>query len=207
MVLKIDEQVETKVQVLDSNGDPANGATVNYQVYDEAHGVYDSGTMTEIGSTGVYYVQWTPDAAGVWMVRCYCSSPKFHKTLDYFVETGVEARLGTTTVTSGTHSHSSGTTEQTIVEVTITTPTKLCNLFLDLVNLTKNATVRVYAKIDGTNYRALEGGQIDWIVASDDDGICYESLTIDKDVKFTLQSSEAEGASRNVPYRIVKEEL
>jgi len=88
-MLKINEAVETKVQVLDDSGDPDTGATVNYRVYDEADGQFTSGSMSHI-AYGIYSVSWTPDTAGEWTFYAYCSDPKFHKTFTYFVEKGME---------------------------------------------------------------------------------------------------------------------
>lgn len=48
------------------------GASLKYNVYDEAHALdaAKSGTsMTEMGATGRYYATFTPDAVGVWVVQ------------------------------------------------------------------------------------------------------------------------------------------
>lgn len=48
------------------------GASLKYDVYDEAHALdaAKSGTsMTEMGATGRYYATFTPDAIGVWVVQ------------------------------------------------------------------------------------------------------------------------------------------
>ncbi len=48
------------------------GASLKYDVYDEAHALdaAKSGTsMTELGTTGRYYATFTPDAVGVWIVE------------------------------------------------------------------------------------------------------------------------------------------
>lgn len=101
---------------------------------------------------------------------------------------------------SGTYEHPSGTTEQDAIEIALTSRTKINNIYLDLVNLTQNCTIRVKSKIDGTNYREIDS--LDWTTA-DRDGVIISELVSDVDVKITLQSAVAEGASRNIPYRVV----
>ena len=81
----LNKQIETKIQVLDSEGDPATGATVNYVVRDEADSVFDTGTMSHIAN-GIFTASWTPDAVGEWTVECYSSNPKFRKSFVYNVE-------------------------------------------------------------------------------------------------------------------------
>lgn len=49
------------------------GRTIQMDVYDEtqAKDIAQSGTMTEIGTTGRYYKTFTPDAVGYWNIMCY----------------------------------------------------------------------------------------------------------------------------------------
>jgi len=89
MVLKTDQAIETKIQVLDSSGDPATAATVSYTVYDEGDGAFASGSMSHIAN-GIYSAGWTPDASGEWTFYASCSNPKFHKCVTYFVGKGIE---------------------------------------------------------------------------------------------------------------------
>lgn len=83
----INNPIETKVQVLDSAGDPANSATVNFKVFDNSDSQVDSGTMTFIAD-GIYTCTWTPTAAGEWTVETESTNPKFAKSFTYFVEEG-----------------------------------------------------------------------------------------------------------------------
>ncbi len=66
MGAKINEEIETKLYAYSS------GKTITYYVYDESDSVHASGTMSEIGSSGLYTAAWTPDAAGTWTVRLDC---------------------------------------------------------------------------------------------------------------------------------------
>jgi len=107
------------------------------------------------------------------------------------------------TVTSGTFAFPNGTTEQTIIELTPSVVTYLYNFWLDLNALTQNCTIKVYSKIDGTNYREIEPmtlSNIDYSL-----GLILKEQMISTAWKITIQSTVAEGASRNIPYRYFTE--
>lgn len=48
------------------------GLTINMKVFDEADAedALQSGAMTEIGTSGIYWKSFTPDAVGEWRVEC-----------------------------------------------------------------------------------------------------------------------------------------
>jgi hypothetical protein len=100
--------------------------------------------------------------------------------------------------------------EQTIVEITTVNRTKINGIWLDLVNMTQNGTMKLYYKIDGSNYRQF-GGDFDFVVATDNDGQYFNlNMGITDDFKVTYTESADEGADRDVPYCIVydlKEEI
>ena len=100
----------------------------------------------------------------------------------------------------GTYKHPSGTTEQDVLEILLSSRTKINNIYLDLTMLTQNCTIRVYTKVDGTTY--VEIDSLTWTTA-DRDGVVISMLVSDFDVKVTIQSAVAEGATRNIPYRVV----
>jgi len=107
------------------------------------------------------------------------------------------------TVTSGTFVLTSDTSEHTIIELTPTVVTYLYNFWLDLNALVQNCTIRVYSKIDGTNYREIEPmtlSNIDYSL-----GLVLKEQMISTAWKITIQSTVAEGASRNIPYRYFTE--
>jgi len=106
-------------------------------------------------------------------------------------------------VTSGTFAFPNGTTEQTIIELTPSVVTYMYNFWLDLNALTQNCTIKVYSKIDGTNYREIEPmtlSNIDYSL-----GLVLKEQMISTAWKITIQSTVAEGASRNIPYRYFTE--
>lgn len=84
----------------------------------------------------------------------------------------------------------------------------LTTVNLDLSNLTQNATLRVYYKIDGINYRrrfgtGATGGVVSWTTA---DGPWLAILlngVWDHDIKITIQSAVAEAAPQDIPYSYV----
>jgi len=106
--------------------------------------------------------------------------------------------------TTGTHTHANDTTEQTAIDLTITSRRKIHNIYLDLSALTQNCTIRVKVAIDGTTLRTVD--TVTWTTA-DDDGVIIAPFTTDVDVRVTIQSAALEGAQRNIPYRIIWEQM
>ena len=106
-------------------------------------------------------------------------------------------------VTSGTFVLTNDTTEHTIIELTPSVVTYLYNFWLDLNALTQNCTIKVYSKIDGTNYREIEPMRLSNIDYSL--GLVLKEQMISTAWKITIQSTVAEGASRNIPYRYFTE--
>lgn len=93
--------------------------------------------------------------------------------------------------------------EQTIVElVPGTSMFEINSIFLDLVNMTQDGTIKLYLKVDGTNYRELESNA--FTVATDSDGVWidFKALIMD-DFKITYTEGADEGADRVVPYQII----
>ena len=85
MTRYVNEQIEAKIQVLDSLGNPATSATVHYNIYDYADELVDSGLMSHVAN-GIYTVSFTPNAVGEWTFEAYCSNPKFRDSRVYNVE-------------------------------------------------------------------------------------------------------------------------
>lgn len=110
---------------------------------------------------------------------------------------GVQVVQSDIDTTSGTYSHSDNTTEQDAFVYTLLKDN--IEVTLDMTNLTQRTTVRVYEKIDGTNYRLVDSG----IYPDDFDvnkGILVEFNGKNIDCKITLQSIVTEGASRNISW-------
>jgi len=109
------------------------------------------------------------------------------------------------TVTSGTFTLTSDTSEHTIVELTPSVVTYVYNFWLDLDALTQNCTVRVYSKIDGTNYREMLPMRLNNMPPSAAEGLALKQQIISTAWKITIQSTVVEGASRSIPYRYFTE--
>ena len=74
-----------KVHVIDANGDPVTGATVQVKVLDPAGQDWDGTWNANYYSDGVYYTEITPDESGDWTFIFTCSNPKFSKAIVYHV--------------------------------------------------------------------------------------------------------------------------
>jgi hypothetical protein len=79
------EAIETKVQVLDSNDDPATGAVVLFRILDESDATIETGVMTHI-IDGIFTYTWTPDEPGEWVFEAYSTNPKFRDSRAYWIE-------------------------------------------------------------------------------------------------------------------------
>jgi hypothetical protein len=113
-------------------------------------------------------------------------------------------KLAGNATTTGTFASTNNTDEQTVKEVTLSAKTKIHAFLVDVNALTKSTTIRVYLKVDGTNYRLSD--TFDW-TTSDADVISLSPMALDVDIKVTMQSVEAEGASRDLPYRVITESM
>jgi hypothetical protein len=105
---------------------------------------------------------------------------------------------------TGTYAYTDAGGEQTIYEFVNTTRKIIYGIWLDLVNMTQNGTVKIYYKIDGSNYREVDS--ISFTVLTDSDGMYLDvNMGITNDFKITYTEGSNEGASRNIPYSIVYE--
>jgi len=94
--------------------------------------------------------------------------------------------------------------EQTIYEMVNTTRGIVYGVWLDLVNMTQNGTVKVYYKIDGTNYREFKS--YSFTVITDSDGLFIPlTLGITNSLKVTYTEEVNETAARAIPYSIIYE--
>lgn len=99
----------------------------------------------------------------------------------------------TGTVSAGTAA------ETTIKEIVTTARIEIKSIWLDLNNLTANATIKLYHKVDGTNYRIFETDS--WLFASDDKGVLITGFTINNNFKITITGTEVAGV--NILYNII----
>jgi len=104
---------------------------------------------------------------------------------------------------NGTYAYTNAGAEQTIYENTDSGTLKVVNGFwLDLVNMTQNGTIRLYYKVDGTNYRLVTSQT--FTVLTDSDGIYINvNMGLKDAFKITYEEAADEGADRNLPYLVV----
>ncbi len=94
--------------------------------------------------------------------------------------------------------------EKTIFEIIGSSKTYISQIILDLVNMTQNGTVKLYSKIDGTNYREIKS--YSFTVLTDSDGLIIDlKIPINKTFKITYSEGIDEGADRIIPYNYVLE--
>jgi hypothetical protein len=95
--------------------------------------------------------------------------------------------------------------EQTIYENNDTGFVRQVNgIWLDLVNMTQNGTIRLYYRIDKVNYRLVTAPT--FTVATDPDGVYINvNMGVTDKFKITYEESVDEGADRNVPYSVTWE--
>ena len=92
------------------------------------------------------------------------------------------------------------TAENTIIEITTTSRQRLDSIWLDFVNLVQDVTIKVYHKIDGTNYRQYD--EYSW-ATTDEDGVIISNVTINNDWKLTVTSPIAQGGIVAIPYNYI----
>lgn len=109
---------------------------------------------------------------------------------------------------SGTFSYLDAGGEQDVIAISNSTRKIIYGVWLDLSNMTQNGTVKLYYKIDGTNYRQVNmRGTVQsyaFTVATGVDGL-YINLTfaITNDFKITYTEGADEGAARDILYSVI----
>lgn len=108
--------------------------------------------------------------------------------------------------TSSPYTLTNDTNEQTIIEESPSVYTHYDGIMLDIDALTQTiSAIKVYFKVDGTNYRENVSMRLASVPASIP-MLFLKEFASDVGWKITIQMSVVEGASRSIPYRILKEE-
>ena len=89
---------------------------------------------------------------------------------------------------------------QEMVALAIAARAKVGAIWIDMVNVTQDTTIRLEHKIDGANFRIVS--EHPWVVA-DVDGVLIAGFTAYRDIRVTLQCGGGGGGNVNVPYAIV----
>lgn len=90
--------------------------------------------------------------------------------------------------------------EQVASGATLAARAEVGSIWLDMVNVTQDTTIRVYHQIDGTNYRLFQENI--W-VTTDDDGILIDGFVAYRDVQITMQCAGGGGGNVNVPILVI----
>jgi len=105
--------------------------------------------------------------------------------------------------TSGVFDHQNTVEEQTVIELIPTELILLEGVLLYLHNLTKKAVIRTYVKDNLGEYRRLDIAEYPTDFPPGTEVVLINSVSCDSDLKITLQSLEAEGEVRQIPYKVV----
>jgi len=109
-------------------------------------------------------------------------------------------------IVTGTYSHANNTNEQTVSEYLALVGD--IEISLDMNNLAQNTTIRLYEKVDGTNYRNASEKIFPTDFPSNIKVVIINIIGKSRDAKITFQSGTGEGSSKNVAYaQVTKEAL
>ncbi|MCK4824052.1 hypothetical protein KA005_50330 [bacterium] len=103
--------------------------------------------------------------------------------------------------TTGSYNLPNDLVENTVIEITGTKRVKLDSIWLDFVNLLQDVTIKVYHKVDGTNYRQYD--TYNW-ATTEEDGVLIRDVTVNNDWKLTVTSAVAQGGIKAIPYNVIK---
>lgn len=110
-------------------------------------------------------------------------------------------QLPTVTQTTGTFVYDeTSALEQTLSTITITARSKVGAIWLDMVNVTQDTTIRVYHQIDGVNYRQFQSNA--WVTA-DDDGVLVDGFAAYRNIRIMLQCAGGGAGNVNIIYAVV----
>lgn len=113
----------------------------------------------------------------------------------------VSAQVPPITETTGTFSFDeTSAAEQDAITLTIAARSAIGSINIDMVNVTQDTTIKLYHKIDGTNYRLVQTNS--WLT-TDSDGVRIAGFTAYRDVKVSLTCGGGGAGSVNVPYSVV----
>lgn len=115
-------------------------------------------------------------------------------------------KQGASASESGTLSYLDAGGEQTVVELTPSARIFIHGIFCDLNTITQDGDIKLYFKIDGSNYREFHNHA--FTVATDSDGVWLDvNAIVDDDFKVTYTEDADEGAARDIPYKLFYSEM
>ena len=91
--------------------------------------------------------------------------------------------------------------------IIVAAATQLVDIELDMVNLAQANTVREYVQVDGVNYRQVSAKVFPTDFDTGTKAVTLSYAQKGQLYKVTMQSSVAEGAAKNVPFRVMTRDL
>lgn len=117
------------------------------------------------------------------------------------VKAVTDTLVGSITEAAGTFSFDeTSAAEQDAITLTIAARSVIGSIHIDMVNVTQDTTIKLYHKVDGTNYRLVQSNS--WLT-TDSDGVRIAGFTAYRDVKVSLTCGGGGAGSVNVPYSVV----
>lgn len=176
--------------VTDAAGRSINGNVGDFQA--------QTNLQTLLAALGI------PDTSGKPLYTCLVTDRLDNATfglsaLNDDLDAIIANQAGTETVSS--YDLPNDTAENTLLEISNTKRVRLDSVWLDFVNLVQDVTIKVYHKIDGTNYRQYDS--FSW-GTSEEDGVLLSPVTINNDWKVTVTSTVAQGSILAIPYNVIK---
>lgn len=109
----------------------------------------------------------------------------------------------------GVHAHANNIVPQLVFEWTpFTERRKVHSIWLDFVNLTQNTVYYLSSMIDGVNYRIFDSNlAAPWTPALDDGVLIAVNSVIETSFLLEIESQVLEGVGRNVPFRVIYEDM
>ena len=105
------------------------------------------------------------------------------------------------TAATGTLSYDeTNAAEQTVFTNAPGAVRRVGSIWLDLVNVTQNTTIRVYHQIDAVNYRQFAAYA--WVVA-DADGVLIDGFTSYRSFRVTAQCGGGGAGAVDIPWAVV----
>lgn len=180
----------------------STGLTVSTILYNPSRTPTNS-TATEIGTTANYYYSFTPNVVGDWRLVMYNGSEKhtFH-----YVITGTVKTAATYAITTANDK-----TETQVFEVA-KTGNYVLSVYFDLDVLETaveggTVTIKLYNKIDGSNYSDRPSTRIDYFIGASTEYPSIETINIGGYSKITIQCSSDVTSTRTISYYYITEDL
>ena len=117
------------------------------------------------------------------------------------IESSVTALKTLSSDSSGTFQYLVAGGEQIVNTLATSTRLTVQGIWLDLSNMTQNGTIKIYYKVDGSNYRLFSTNS--WLTTDEPGQYINLNMGITNDLKVTYTAAAPEGVQRGLPYSII----